>query len=349
MNSDRQSAMSAALQSPLSRRRLMAGIGVTLPVAIGATHLVRPGAVSAQSMETNSVVIGMHEDIEFLNVLYTQGGNSLSSSKLAQRGLLFTDAEANWIGELATEVPTQENGGVSEDGLTITYKLRDGVTWHDGEPVTSADVKATWEMIMNPDYAVITRFGYDRIGSVETPDPLTVVVTFEEPFASWPILFDAIIPKHVIDANADDLDNSEAMRQPVGFGPFKIVNWQVGESIEYEAFDDYWRGRPKLDRLFIRILPSVDTLMQAIEAKEIDIAWAMPSSYVTQIRDLEPQGIRLVTAKAANAERLVMNADAELAPIFAEKELRQALQHAVNKQQIIDELLNGEGEIGVSE
>ena len=66
------------------------------------------------------------------------------------------------------------------------------------------------------------------------------------------------------------------MRQPVGFGPFKIVDWKVGESIEYEAFDDYWQGRPKLDRLFIRILPSVDTLMQAIEAKEIDIAWAMP-------------------------------------------------------------------------
>jgi peptide/nickel transport system substrate-binding protein len=349
MNSHRQSAMTAALQSQFSRRQLMAGIGVALPVGIGATHLVRPSAVSAQSMETNSVVIGMHEDIEFLNVLYTQGGNSLSSSKLAQRGLLFTDAEANWVGELATDVPTLENGGVSEDGLTITYKLRDGVTWHDGEPVTSADVQATWEMIMNPDYAVITRFGYDRIGSVDTPDPLTVVVNFEEPFASWPILFDAIIPKHVIEANAADLDTSEAMRQPVGFGPFKIVDWKVGESIEYEAFDAYWQGRPKLDRLFIRILPSVDTLMQAIEAKEIDIAWAMPADYVTQIRDLEPQGIRLVTAPAANAVRLVMNADAELAPIFAEKELRQALQHAVDKQQIIDELLQGEAVLGISE
>jgi peptide/nickel transport system substrate-binding protein len=349
MKSDRQSAMSTTLQTALSRRRLVAGMGMALPIALGAGHLVRPESARAQSMETNSVVIGMHEDIEFLNVLYTQGGNSLSSSKLAQRGLLFTDADANWIGELAAEVPTLENGGVSEDGLTITYTLRDGVTWHDGEPVTAVDVKATWEMIMNPDYAVITRFGYDRIGSVEAPDPLTAVVTFDEPFASWPILFDAIIPKHVIEANADDLDTSEAMRQPVGFGPFKIVDWKVGESIEYEAFDGYWQGRPKLDRLFIRILPSVDTLMQAIEAKEIDIAWAMPSSYVTQIRDLESQGIKLVTAPAANAERLVMNADADLAPIFAEKELRQALQHAVNKQQIIDELLNGEGVIGVSE
>ena len=111
MNSHRQSAMTAALQSQFSRRQLMAGIGVALPVGIGATHLVRPSAVSAQSMETNSVVIGMHEDIEFLNVLYTQGGNSLSSSKLAQRGLLFTDAEANWVGELATE----RNAPVSAD------------------------------------------------------------------------------------------------------------------------------------------------------------------------------------------------------------------------------------------
>ena len=349
MNSYRHSAVTASRRTNLSRRQLMTGMAIALPVAIGARHLANPAAVRAQSQETNSVVIGMHEDIEFLNVLYTQGGNSLSSSKLAQRGLLFTDADANWIGELATEVPTLENGGVSEDGLTITYKLRDGVTWHDGEPVTSADVKATWEMIMNPDYAVITRFGYDRIGAVETPDPLTVVVTFAEPFASWPILFDAIIPKHVIEANAADLDTSEAMRQPVGFGPFKIVDWKVGESIEYEAFDGYWHGRPKLDRLFIRILPSVDTLMQAIEAKEIDIAWAMPADYVTQIRDLEPQGIRLVTAPAANAVRLVMNADAELAPIFAEKELRQALQHAVNKQQIIDELLQGEAVLGISE
>ena len=279
----------------------------------------------------------MHEDIEFLNVLYTQGGNSLSSSKLAQRGLLFTDAESNWVGELATEVPTLENGGVSEDGLTITYKLRDGITWHDGEPVTSADVKATWDMIMNPDYAVITRFGYDRIGSVETPDPLTVVVTFAEPFASWPILFDAIIPKHVIDANAADLDNSEAMRQPVGFGPFKIVDWKVGESIEYEAFDNYWKGRPKLDRLFIRILPSVDALMQAIEAKEIDIAWAMPASYVTADPRSRAAGNQARHSESRKRGAACHERRRRIGADLRRKELRQALQHAVDKQQIIDE------------
>jgi peptide/nickel transport system substrate-binding protein len=306
-------------------------------------------APAARAQERDAVILGMWQELEFLNVLYTQGGNSLSASKLAQRGLLFLDKDSNWVGELASEVPSLENGGISEDGLTITYTLRDGVTWHDGEPVTSADIKATWEMIMNPDYAVITRFGYDRIGSVDTPDPLTVVLNFSEPFASWPILFDAIAPKHIIEANADNLDESEAMRAPIGFGPYRIVEYRTGESIEYAAFDNYFRGRPIIDRFFIRIYPSVDALMQAVAAQEVDLAWSVPISYVPQIEALEGQGIVLVSAPSANAERYVINADADKNPLFADKALRQALHHAIDKQQIIDSLLFGLAEPGLGE
>lgn len=330
----------------LSRRQVVQGIA-----ALGIAGSVGTAgfAGSGRGQAKDSVVLGMHQELEFLNVLYTQGGNSLSASKLAQRGLLFLDAESNWVGELATEVPSLDNGGITDDGMTITYTLRDGVTWHDGEPVTSADVKATWDMIMNPEYAVITRFGFDRISAVETPDPLTVVLRFAEPFASWPILFDAIIPAHVIEANAADLDTSEAMRVPIGFGPYRIVEYRTGESIEYAAFDGYWRGRPIIDRFFIRIYPSVDALMQAVAAQEVDLAWAVPTSYVPQIEALEGQGIVLVSAASANAERYVMNADPEQAPLFADKALRQALHHAVNKQEIIDALLFGLAEVGVSE
>jgi peptide/nickel transport system substrate-binding protein len=325
----------------------MAGLGAG--AALAATGpAVRPTTARAQGGR-DSVVVGMHQELEFLNVLYTQGGNSLSASKLAQRGLLFLDADSTWIGELATEVPSLTNDGISADGLTITYRLRDGVTWHDGQPVTSADVKATWDMIMNPQYAVISRFGYDRIEAIETPDPLTVIVRFAEPFASWPILFDAIIPAHVIEANAENLDESQAMREPVGFGPYQIISWRPDEGVEYAAFDNYWRGRPKIDGFFIRFYPSVDALMQAVAAKEVDIAWAVPVSYVPQVQGLESQGVVLVTAPSANAERYVMNADAENAPLFADKGLRQALQHAVDKQQIIDALLFGLAEVGLGE
>ena len=350
MKATHRDAAGKLLGGRLSRRRILkgaAGTGVATRIGgLGPVH--RPAAARAQS-GPDSVVVGMHQELEFLNVLYTQGGNSLSAAKLAQRGLLFLDEASNWTGELATEMPSLANGGITDEGLTITYKLRDGVTWHDGQPVTSADVKATWDMVMNPDNAVITRFGYDRITAVETPDPLTVVLRFSEPFASWPILFDAIVPKHVIDANSPGLDESPAMREPIGFGPYRIVSWQPDQAVEYAAFDNYWRGRPKIDRFFIRFYPSVDALMQAVAAKEVDIAWSVPVSYVPQVQALEGQGVLLVTVPAANDERYVMNADASQNPLFADKGLRQALQHAVDKQQINDALLFGLAEIGLGE
>lgn len=304
---------------------------------------------TAQAQAPKTVVIGMHQALEFLNVLYTQGGNSLSASKLAQRGLLFLDEDSNWIGELALEVPTVANGGVSEDGRTITYRLRDGVTWHDGEPVTSADVEATWQMIMNPDNAVITRFGYDRIVDLRTPDAYTVVLEFAEPFNSWPILFDALMPKHVIEANSPGLDQSLAVREPIGFGPFRIVQWRTGEFIEYEAFDDFYLGRPNIDRIVIQPYPSVDALMQAIAVKEVDIGWLMPVSFVPQIQQLEASGINMVTSPTASAERYVMNADAGQAAIFDDVMLRRALHHAIDRQEIIDELLFGIASVASSE
>ena len=289
-----------------------------------------------------TLVIGMTEEVEFTNVMYTQGGNSLMAAKLAQRGLLFLDENSNWIGELAAEVPSLANGGVSEDGLTITYKLREGVTFHDGFPVTSADVKATWEAIMSPDNTPITRFGYDKIASIDTPDDYTVIMNYAEPFAAWPLLFDFIIPKHVIEENSPGLDESEAMRQPIGFGPFKFVEWKPGDYIAYEAFEDYWRGAPKIDRLVLQVYKSVEAELQAIKAGEIDVAWGLSTSVIPQIRDMEPDGVNLVTVYSSRYDVYTMNPDE---PLFADRNVRLAIHHAIDRDLLIEKLLFGEGKI----
>lgn len=344
---------SMVLHSHLSRRRLLkgvvSGLGALAASRTFPTMLAPATSLAASPSKKDTVIVGMHQELEFLNVLYTQGGNSLSASKLAQRGLLFLDKASNWTGELATSVPSKQNGGISSDGLTITFRLRQGVTWHDGMPVTSADVKATWNMIMDARHAVVTRYGYDKIKSVETPDPHTAVVVFKEPFASWPVLFDAIVPKHIIDANAANLDKSQAMRQPIGFGPYKIVDWKPSESVSYVAFERYWKGAPKIGKLLIKFYPSVDTLLQAVSVGEVDIAWAMPLSYVPQIRNLSSRGVTLVNQRAANSERYVMNADGKKVPLFADKQLRKALRYAVDKKQIIDKLLYGLADYGTCE
>ncbi len=296
--------------------------------------------------EPSTVIIGMSEAVEFLNVIYTQGGNALSAAKLAQRGLLFLDEESNWIGELAVEVPSLDNGGVSQDGKTITFHLREGMTFHDDTPVTSADVKATWEMIMNPKNAVITRFGYDKITSIDTPDDYTVVLNFDQPFMSWQTLFDAIVPKHVIEENQDNLDKSEAMRVPVGFGPYKLVEWVTGDYIKYEAFDNYWNGRPKIDYLIIKTYPSVDAQMQAIEAKEIDIAWSIPVTYIPQVQAMEDKGVVLVSSITSGSDRYIMNPSE---PLFQDVNVRRAIHHAIDRQALIDEQLYGYGSVTNSE
>lgn len=298
--------------------------------------------------EPTAVRLGMNQELEFLNVMYTQGGNSLQASKTAQRGLLFLDAEGNWIGELATEVPSIANGQVAPDGTQVTYHLREGITFHDGSSVTASDVKATWEAIMHPDNTPITRLGYEKIASIDTPDDLTVTVNFAEPFASWKILFDFILPEEVIAANSPGLDESLAMRQPIGFGPYRIKEWKPGEFVSYEAFDDYWQGRPAIDRFFIVFYPSTEALLAALEVGEVDIAWGLRAANVPTLLDLQSQGIiTLVNAPPAGGERYVMNGDSTQAPIFADHNVRVALQHAVDKQLLIDSILHGQAEVNV--
>src|SRR5689334_9014387 len=155
--------------------------------------------VAAQPAGTKIITIGEWQPVSIMNTLMTsEGGNVINGTKLALRGLLFTDENGAPAPELATEVPSLENGGISSDGRTITYRLRSGVTWHDGQPVTAADVQYTWQAIMQPDHNVATRYGYDRIGAVDTPDQQTVVVTFNDPFAPWATLFDVVLPQHIL-------------------------------------------------------------------------------------------------------------------------------------------------------
>jgi peptide/nickel transport system substrate-binding protein len=319
---------------------------------VGLLACVMYGSAFAQGERV--VLVGSTSQLAVFNVLYTDGGLSLEAAKHVQRGLLMVADPASgavWSGELALDVPSTQNGGVQVDGdrMSITYHLRQGVTWHDGEPVTSADVKATWEMIMNPENAVVTRFGYNLIDSIDTPDDHTVIMHFREPFPAWPILFDAIIAQHVIEANSPGLDDSQAMRQPMGFGPFMWTEIRTGEQAVMVAFDDYWQGRPQIDRMVLTSYPSTDALLQAIEAGAIDIAWRVNISDVPAVQALEPRGIRVLTNPQPGSDRYIMNADASQAPIFADRNVRLAIHHAIDRQLIVDQLLRGSAEIAVSE
>ena len=276
-----------------------------------------------------------------MNTLMTsEGGNVISGTKLALRGLLYTDDKGAFEGELAAEVPSTQNGGISADGKTITYKLRPNITWHDGQPATSADVQYTWKAIMQPDHNVATRYGYDRIDAVDTPDPLTAIVRYKDPFAPWATLFDIVLPQHILEKETD-FNGSRYHQQPIGFGPFKVTENIKGDHTTYDAFDGYRRGRPKIDRLFIRYFGNTDAELQALKAKEIDLAWGVPLSSIPELKGLESQGITTLVQPGPAEERYAFNMDHTQVPLFADTQLRKALALAVDRKTIVDKLLFG--------
>ncbi len=301
------------------------------PAAKPAAAPAKPGG--------KTLTMGQWQEMSILNTLMTsEGGNVVSGTKLTLRGLLFTDDKGGFEGELAEQVPTPQNGGISTDGKTITYKLRRNVAWHDGAPVTSADVRYTWEAVMKPDHKVGTRYGYDKIEAVDTPDLQTAVLRFKEPFAPWAILFDVVLPKHILEKESD-FNGSRFHHQPVGFGPFKITENIKGDHVTYEASDTYHRGRPKIDRIFVRYFGSTDAEIQALKAKELDLAWGLPLSNVPELKPLESQGITTLVQPGTGAERYVYNMDHKQAPLFGDKDLRMALSLAVDRKTIVEKLL----------
>jgi peptide/nickel transport system substrate-binding protein len=200
---------------------------------------------------------------------------------------------------------------------------------------------------MNPDSGVVSRYGYDVIESIDTPDEETAVVQFGSPFAPWQILFDVILPKHVLE-NEADLPNSQFNQMPIGTGPFTISENVLGDHMTFEAFDGYWQGRPKIDRLFIRYFGDATAMVQALKAQETDLSWQVPLSNIPELQGLESQGITTLVVPQPNPEQYAFNRDESQVPLFADRELRRALSLAVDRQTIIDSQLFGLASIAIN-
>ena len=194
---------------------------------------------------------------------YTSMSYAIWIAQLTLAGLGEWDDKGNFVPELAAEVPTAENGGVSADGLTITWKLKPCLFWSDGQPLTSADVKFTWEADVSPDNAAVQKTGYDKIDSIETPDDQTVVIKFKELYPPWQTLFTqgpnnngSILPKHILEGQTG-LEKNPFIHWPtVSSGPWVITEWVAGDHMTLLPNPNFYSGRAKLDRVQIKFVPT---------------------------------------------------------------------------------------------
>jgi peptide/nickel transport system substrate-binding protein len=347
----------------INRRQFLKRVGA----AAGATVLLSPlsGMISYGQMQ-KIVRAALWQEPEGLNPFFFIQIASRVVRKRVLEGLFRIAPDGSPVPVLAAEVPTQENGGISEDGKTITIKLRKGLVWSDGTPVTSQDVRFTWEVVMDDANPVSSRAGYELIEDISTPDDTTVVLRFKEVYAPFLTLFsvnDAVLPRHVFGGKTD-LSQSSFNRAPeVGTGPFRFVRWESGAFIELEKNPNY-RGapdKPRLDKLIYTIVPARETAIQQIKTGQVDAMWNLLETQIPEFQGLPD--VRLLITPSANLEYLGLNLSDPNSedpnnpgfsdpnkphPILGDPRVREAIELAINKQELVDALFQGLTTVAVS-
>ena len=224
--------------------------------------------------------------------------------------------------------------------MDVTWKLRPGVTWHDGKPHTSADVKFTVDAINKGDWKPESTDGFDRIASVDTPDSLTAVVHYKEVYAPYLMqFFRGTLPKHLLEGRNIDKD-ADYNRNPLGTGPYRVAEWKTGEYILLEKVPHYWRGPeyPHIQRILFRFLSNTTTRINQLRAGEVQLVALIPWDKVRELEGVS--SIRLNKVLGEGYEHVTLNE--EHFPPFADQRVRQALAHAIDRDTIVKTMLDGQ-------
>ena len=268
--------------------------------------------------------------------LLASDSTSHAISGLIYNGLVKYDKDLKIVGDLA------ESWELSADGLVITFHLRKGVRWHDGRPFTSADVLYTYRITVDPRTPTAYAGDFLKVKKAETPDDYTFRVTYDRPFApslsSWSV---GVLPRHLLAGK--EITTSPLGRKPVGTGPYKFKEWTGGQKIVLVSNPDYFEGRPYIDGYIMRFIPDNATMFLELRAGGIDQMGLTPLQYNRQTENkLFQREYRKYRYLSSSYTYLGYNLKN---PLFADKHIRQAIAHAVNRQEIIEGVLMGLGRI----
>jgi len=285
------------------------------------------------------LIVGYDREPDTLNRFSTHILEDISTCVI--EGLTITDEKMNVVPLLASEVPTLENGGVvlrADGGMDVIWHLRPGVEWHDGTAFTSADIQFTVEAINSPDYNPESTDGFDRITSVETPDPLTAVVHYKEVYAPYALQFiRGALPKHILQGR--DIDRaSDYNRNPLGTGPYRVVEWKTGEHILLERIPDYWRGPeyPRIRRILFKFIANTTTRVNQLKSGEVHVVALVPWDKVREVRDVSGIDVHRMMGNAY--EHVTLNERSMDA--FRDLRVRRALAHAIDRELIVSTILD---------
>lgn len=283
-----------------------------------------------------AIIVGSIGEASNLIPILANDIASYEIAGLVYDGLLKYDKDLKLIGNLA------KSWQISPDGLTITFKLKEGIKWHDGHPFSAKDVLFTYKLMVDPNTPTPYASDFMEVAKAEVLDDFRFRVFYKQPFApslgSWTI---SILPKHLL-ANKD-ITKSPLGRHPVGTGPYQFRQWISGQKIVLESNPKYFEGRPCLNWYISRIIPDEATMFLELKAGGIDYMSLTPIQYK---RQTETIWFKKNFKKYVYLSPIYTYLGYNLrCPLFKDKRVRQAISYAINKEEIVEGVLLGLGVI----
>ncbi len=282
------------------------------------------------------LVSGSIADASVLLPILASDSASFDIAGLIYNGLVKYDKNIKLEGDLA------ESWTISDDKLSIIFKLRKGVKWHDGEPFTAKDVEYTYKAFVDPNTPTSYARDFLMVKEFQVIDDHTVKVTYDKPYApaleSWG---QPILPSHLLEGK--DLTTSPLKRAPVGTGPYKFKEWETQEKILVEANPDYFEGKPYIERRMTRVIPDLATMFLELKAQRLDQMALTPLQYRRQTSsDWWKEKYNKYKYLSFQYTYLGYNLKDWR---FKDKLVRQALTTAINRESVVRGVLLGLGHV----
>ncbi len=336
------------------RTRLLAGVLVALALS-ACTKAGDSGtttSVASGTSHPDRLVISTIGDPNNLNPALASAVPVLELSAFLYSFTVRYDEHARPVPDAVSEIPTTANGEVSPDGLTIKYKLRHGMKWHDGAPLTCNDMRFTWRVMINPKNNVNTTEGWTAIRDVDCRDPYVAVVHLKHVYAPflqqlWGVNGNGpIMPEHLLakfNDNKGSFNTAAYNSAPIGSGPYKFVSWTRGDEVRFAAFPQYFLGKPKIAEVVYKIIPDQNTLTTQLQTHELDVAWNLQAQSYETVRRIP--GDMTITPVIYTFDHLDFNLRR---PLFADVRVRRALTYALDRPTLLAKVRHNLGELSDS-
>lgn len=332
-------------------RRAALALGTAACLALAAPLALAQPAPKAGG---TAVIALIQEPGSFNRFLTGQTGALLG--RMVVEGLFDPDEQGNYLPLLAAQLPTQANGAISADSLSVRYTLRPGLKWSDGQPLTSADYVFTFEAYSNPASTpagdAITP-AWQQIESVTAVDALNFVVKMKRPNPGYLELFNIVLPKHKFDSPVLTQVHAQS-RLPLGTGPFVVKEWRTGDAIVLVRNPNYRQaGKPYLDQIVLKIIPNREVAMQGLLRGEVDTLFFPTTGDLPTLIKAQKDGNPIEIAMQGSKSWVewlwlnnASNGDSKRPhPVLGDPAVREAIDRAINRQQIIDQVFGGLGQL----